>query len=478
MQLIVLGMHRSGTSVLARILNLMGVYLGPEGMSTGANPENPKGFWERRDVRLLNDAVLHSVGCDWDRVADLDLAKIPAEMNQAFDDVARRILLEMDAHRPWFIKEPRLCILLELWRRHLEVPVVVNIHRDPVEVAASLHRRSGMPMEAGLELWEYYTRSAASASRGLPAVTVQHAELMGAPDAVASRLHDELVRLGVPGIRRATARELAGFIDRSLHRERSGRSSLDAYSDSRQARMYRDLMAGGTIVPLDSAVTDDWQAMQKYERGLPPVRPPDLRKVRSSGYDAFMLDERLKSSVKRMGRMESAITARLEERLDRFADEIRGDGRADRAGQRDPLPEEAVAAHDRLEQELEQRYAELAVAARELDAARTDAAARAAEAKRQLGDLAGKKAAVESRLREVEQQQRQAREKAAALRSQLDGFEGKLRWLRAERKELSGSLERERAQRAALQAELDKLTGSRSWRMTAPLRALARGLRR
>lgn len=112
MQVIVLGMHRSGTSVLARILNLMGLYLGPEGMSTGANPENPKGFWERRDVRFLNDAVLHSVGCDWDRVSCLDLAAVPPEMGEAFDEVAKRTLLEMDAHRPWFIKEPRLCLLL------------------------------------------------------------------------------------------------------------------------------------------------------------------------------------------------------------------------------------------------------------------------------------------------------------------------------------------------------------------------------
>ena len=61
MQLIVLGMHRSGTSVLARLLNLMGVYFGPEGISTGANQENPKGFWERKDVRQLNDGVLQRV---------------------------------------------------------------------------------------------------------------------------------------------------------------------------------------------------------------------------------------------------------------------------------------------------------------------------------------------------------------------------------------------------------------------------------
>ena len=70
MQLIILGMHRSGTSVLARLLNMMGAYFGPEGIGTDANDENPKGFWERRDVRSVNDFVLHSVNCDWHKVSD------------------------------------------------------------------------------------------------------------------------------------------------------------------------------------------------------------------------------------------------------------------------------------------------------------------------------------------------------------------------------------------------------------------------
>jgi len=64
MQLIILGMHRSGTSMQTRLLNLAGAYFGPEGSSTGANDENPKGFWERVEARRLNDAVLFSTGHD------------------------------------------------------------------------------------------------------------------------------------------------------------------------------------------------------------------------------------------------------------------------------------------------------------------------------------------------------------------------------------------------------------------------------
>jgi hypothetical protein len=54
MQTLILGMHWSGISMVVRLLNMTGVYFAPEGISTGSNEENPKGFWERRHVRALN----------------------------------------------------------------------------------------------------------------------------------------------------------------------------------------------------------------------------------------------------------------------------------------------------------------------------------------------------------------------------------------------------------------------------------------
>src|SRR5688500_5863231 len=213
MQLIVLGMHRSGTSVLARALNLMGAYFGPEGISTGANAENPKGFWERRDVRALNDSVLRGAGCDWNRVLRFDPLTLPPDRLADFDKRAARLVLEMDAHRPWLIKEPRLCLLLPLWRKWLEAPVCIHIFRHPAEVASSLRVRNGMPMDAGLLLWERYVRSALGDAEGLPAVTVSHRELMDAPAAAAGRLYRDLERLGVPGLRLPAVREIEAFVN-------------------------------------------------------------------------------------------------------------------------------------------------------------------------------------------------------------------------------------------------------------------------
>ena len=79
MQIFVLGMDGSGTSMLARLLNMMGVYFAPEHACTGSDQENSKGFWERRDVRQANDRLLQANRADWDRVGSFSTEEIPEE---------------------------------------------------------------------------------------------------------------------------------------------------------------------------------------------------------------------------------------------------------------------------------------------------------------------------------------------------------------------------------------------------------------
>jgi hypothetical protein len=274
MQLIVLGMHRSGTSVLARLLNLMGVYFGPEGVSTGANQENPKGFWERRDVRALNDSVLHAVGCDWNRVLKLDVTALPQPVLADFDKRASRLVLEMDAHRPWLLKEPRLCLLLPLWRKWFEVPVCIHIYRNPVEVASSLHKRNGIPIEAGIALWERYVRSALDASVGLPRAVVSHRQLVREPAVAIAKLLEWLNGEGVPGLRLPTEREIAAFVEEDLYRERESREDLRAYAKVPQLRLFKTLETGRLLSGKATRDEAGLAALAGYEAGLPPIKPP------------------------------------------------------------------------------------------------------------------------------------------------------------------------------------------------------------
>ncbi len=244
MQLIVLGMHRSGTSVLARLLNMMGAYFGPEGISTGANEENPKGFWERQDVRRLNDFILQSVGCDWDKVVDFDLNVLPEAVISEFRKKASALVLEMDAHRPWLLKEPRLCLLLDLWKDLLEVPVCIHIYRNPLEVARSLNSRNGIPIQTGIALWEKYNQSGLDASRELPRFSVSHYKLMQNPVLEVKYIYEQLLGCGVGGLRLPLNTEITSFVSGELYREKFDEDKLSQFLNSGQLRMFKAFTNG------------------------------------------------------------------------------------------------------------------------------------------------------------------------------------------------------------------------------------------
>jgi hypothetical protein len=68
---------------------MMGAYYGDSTISIGANEENPNGFWERRDVRDLNDELLFSINCDWDTISSLYISLIPKDIVAQFNKSAK-----------------------------------------------------------------------------------------------------------------------------------------------------------------------------------------------------------------------------------------------------------------------------------------------------------------------------------------------------------------------------------------------------
>lgn len=221
MQLIVLGMHRSGTSAVARLLNMMGCYFAGEGLSNGYSVDNPKGYWERRDVIETNTQLLKAIDCDWDRVANFDLKRVTQESLRKFNGQVQTILLNLEANRPWFIKDPRLCLTFPLWRRLLEMPICVVVHRNPIEIAKSLEKRNGFPLKYGLALWEKYLLRAVESSQGLRRLHVSYHAILRDPVESVGRLFDQLVSLGVAPLRKPAAEEIQAFIDPDLHRQKA-----------------------------------------------------------------------------------------------------------------------------------------------------------------------------------------------------------------------------------------------------------------
>jgi GT2 family glycosyltransferase/glycosyltransferase involved in cell wall biosynthesis len=261
MRIFVLGMHRSGTSVVTRLINLMGAYFGPKSASTGANPENPRGFWERRDVRDENDALLWSAGADWWKVADFSLERIPNEAVDRFDNNVPRILRDLESHRPWVVKEPRFCLLLPMWRRHVETPVCVLVHRSPIQVAHSLQHRNGFPLSFGIALWERYVLDALSASAGLSRILVSYQEIMDDPTVQANRLLQQLRDAGVKDLRRLSETEIMSFVSADLFRQRQPADMETSILSTAQLELA-NRMASGAALGLDEIPTLSTEALR------------------------------------------------------------------------------------------------------------------------------------------------------------------------------------------------------------------------
>jgi hypothetical protein len=219
MQILVLGMHRSGTSAVTRILNLMGASLGEDFQELNKNEANPKGYWERLDLAAFDQELLEACGNDWYYLAGLEnrLTHLP---DRTWQLRAREVLDKLDQQRPWVAKDPRLSVLLPFWKPLLEQPVAVVAYRDPLEVAESLARRDQLPLDFGVALWFETVRRCLRDLIGMPLVWVGHHRLLADPQATCAKLLSDLKKVGVQGLQmpdRATIRE---FIDPSLYRAR------------------------------------------------------------------------------------------------------------------------------------------------------------------------------------------------------------------------------------------------------------------
>ena len=239
MQLIVLGMHRSGTSGVTRLLNLSGAWFGNDEIATEPNEENPKGFWERRDVRAVCDGLLRGAGFDWWKIADFSIDRIPQDVLAEQRDAFAKILDELESHRPWVVKEPRLCLLLPVLLPLLEDPVCIHVTREPLEVAQSMHARGDMPVQTGLALWEAYSLAAYRSSHGLARVHLRHEDVVEDPVEATRGLLEDLADLGVTGLELPDPETIRDFITPSLHRQRRDPSLRGLRLSQAQAQLAR-----------------------------------------------------------------------------------------------------------------------------------------------------------------------------------------------------------------------------------------------
>jgi hypothetical protein len=262
MQILILGMHRSGTSAVARLINMMGAYFAPEGMALSAKPDNPKGFWERKDVLSINNELLKFHQCEWNNLAHWDFenaSKAPPVIKQKM----HALIMNMDAFRPWFIKDPRMCLTLPVWLAMLEAPLAVIVYRNPHEIALSLHKRSGIDKEYALALWEYYMVGMLNKTRNMPRILVSYEETLATPVKCCEKLHSKLASHGVKRLVIPSHHEIKAFIDPRLYRAKAA----DATSFSPAQKALCDILQGLRDQTATLQVSPD--SKEIIQKGLP-----------------------------------------------------------------------------------------------------------------------------------------------------------------------------------------------------------------
>jgi O-antigen biosynthesis protein len=196
--IIVLGMHRSGTSAIAGMLHHLGVALGSRLMP--ASTENLRGYWEHVDIVTLHDAVLAALGRRWSDVRALPAGWETGAPAQEARRLLRRILTrDFAGLAVWGVKDPRMCRMLPLWLplfQEMNVsPRIIFSLRHPDEVAASLQKRDAISGGRARLLWLRHVLEAERASRGLRRAIVHYEDLIRhetAWAATANRITHEL----------------------------------------------------------------------------------------------------------------------------------------------------------------------------------------------------------------------------------------------------------------------------------------------
>lgn len=452
----VLGMHRTGTSLTTRILNLLGVDLGPPSDLMARLPDNPTGFWEHQVIYELNAEILSRLGGTWDEPprfrAHWELAPELADLRQR----ARRIIHDDFADAPlWGWKDPRTCLTLPFWQRLCPPLRFVLCLRNPMDTARSLERRNGFSLEKGVDLWLTHVTAALAHSSGSPRLLVFYEDVMADWARELARLAGFI---GMPG--RAKDVDLRhavrAYVDAELQHHRTAivdtmdgnELPFPAKAVYLALRSSVGLPAGGEAEPFGAdplapvldhfgqhamkaqvdaaASTEDRRAL---ERAL-----GEMRQLQAE------LDRRTQEEVAREEEVQrlQGETFRLQREL-----EVQGSAHADRVGR---LEADAARLHRDLEAQgmaHEQEARDLRATA---DRLRQDLEAQGLAHEREALQLRTNVASLEQRLQEQE----------VAHHEELEPLQMRV---------------------ALLTRLVEAFQSSRSWRLTAPLRGLFASVR-
>ncbi len=241
------GAHRSGTSMVTRLLHCCGLELGPKSELMPPQADNPEGFWEHLGFVALNDELLNELGGAWD---------LPPKANEDFITArldplrlkARLLIEKFDSSSVWGWKDPRNSLTLPFWQQLLPRLKTIVVVRNPLEVAHSMKERNGSSYSFGLRLWEIYNRRAIEETNGKERLISHYDSFFQDPELELLRITDFI---GLPNAKTSIAAALVA--PRRRHTHFTVEQLIDARVSEEIIDLYRALLAEASRGKLENA---------------------------------------------------------------------------------------------------------------------------------------------------------------------------------------------------------------------------------
>lgn len=261
----ILGMHRSGTSTVARAINLLGASLGDDGLMP-PTPDNPEGYWERLDIVEFQTQLLHQLDRTWDTAAPFPENWHLAPRLAGFRDELKSLVTSQFGGKPlWAWKDPRTCLLLPIWKQALAdlgiELVCVFVVRSPLDVAGSLRKRDGIPSSKGFGMWFNHYVTALKDTAGIPRVFVSYDQFL---ESWETELRPRMSSLGLdwPAEELSLREAMGSFIKPHLRHNKSRAAELEAVP--KPVRDLNDVLTNACLHPGRPGKEADLAANQLY----------------------------------------------------------------------------------------------------------------------------------------------------------------------------------------------------------------------
>ena len=175
---VVLGMHRSGTSLITRSLATLGFTFG-DSLLPSVPGDNDKGYWEDVDTVSFNEEILKRCNKEWLSLETVSDQEIETLMKENFQERAISLINKKTNGVQLFgLKDPRITKLYKFWsevfeKADIEVSYIFAL-RNPVSVAHSLHSRQRLNFTHSYLLWTEYYLSALRHFKGYPCIKIEY----------------------------------------------------------------------------------------------------------------------------------------------------------------------------------------------------------------------------------------------------------------------------------------------------------------